>query len=90
MNTQLRRKKIEENLRAEGFCNVTSLARLLGVSEVTIRNDLNALEETGKVTRIHGGAILAVERSRGEYFEERVSINQDQKTLDRSPRRCSG
>ena len=79
MNTQLRRKKIEEILHAEGFCNVTSLARVLGVSEVTIRNDLSALEDEGKVTRIHGGAILAMERSRGEYFEERTSINQGKK-----------
>ncbi len=79
MNTQLRRKKIEQILHAEGFCNVTSLARVLGVSEVTIRNDLSALEDEGKVTRIHGGAILAMERSRGEYFEERTSINQGKK-----------
>ena len=79
MNTQLRRKKIEEILHTEGFCNVTSLARVLGVSEVTIRNDLSALEDEGKVTRIHGGAILAMERARGEHFEERTSINQGKK-----------
>ena len=79
MNTQARRKKIEEILHAEGFCNVTSLAKLLGASEVTIRNDLSTLEEEGKVTRIHGGAILTVERPRGEHFEERTTVNQDKK-----------
>src|SRR5579859_843898 len=79
MNTQVRRKKIEEILHAEGFCNVTSLAKLLGASEVTIRNDLSTLEEEGKVTRIHGGAILTVERPRGEHFEERTTVNQDKK-----------
>ena len=79
MNTQARRKKIEEVLHAEGFCNVTSLAKLLGASEVTIRNDLSTLEDEGKVTRIHGGAILTAERSRGEYFEERTAVNQGKK-----------
>lgn len=79
MNTQTRRKRIEEILHAEGFCNVASLAKLLGASEVTIRNDLSTLEDEGKVTRIHGGAILAMERPRGEHFEERTTVNQEKK-----------
>jgi ribose transport system substrate-binding protein len=79
MNTQTRRKRIEEILHIEGFCNVASLAKLLGASEVTIRNDLSTLEDEGKVTRIHGGAILAQERPRGEYFEERTTVNQEKK-----------
>ena len=58
---------------------MTALARLLGASEVTIRNDLSVLEDEGKVTRIHGGAILAMEHPRGEHFEERSIINQRQK-----------
>ncbi len=79
MNTQARRKRIEELLHAEGFCSVSSLAKQLDVSEVTIRNDLSSLEDEGKVTRIHGGAMLAMERARGESFEERSTINQDKK-----------
>jgi ribose transport system substrate-binding protein len=79
MNTQARRKRIEEILHAEGFCSVSSLARQLDVSEVTIRNDLSSLEDEGKVTRLHGGAMLAIERARGESFEERSTINQDKK-----------
>ncbi len=79
MNTQTRREKIKELLRAEGFCHVGSLAKHLSVSEVTIRNDLSVLEDEGIVTRIHGGAILTTERTHGEHFEERVSINQDKK-----------
>jgi ribose transport system substrate-binding protein len=79
MNTQARRKTIEEILHAEGFCSVASLARQLNVSEVTIRNDLSALEDEQKVTRIHGGAILTTERTRAESFEERSAINQGKK-----------
>jgi ribose transport system substrate-binding protein len=79
MNTQSRRQKIEEILQIEGFCTVAALAKSLGVSEVTVRNDLSALEDEKKVTRIHGGAILTAERSRGAHFEERSSVNQDKK-----------
>jgi ribose transport system substrate-binding protein len=79
MNTQTRREKIKELLRVEGFCHVGSLAKHLAVSEVTIRNDLSALEDEGIVSRVHGGAILVGERMRGQHFEERVSINQDKK-----------
>jgi ribose transport system substrate-binding protein len=79
MNTQARRKNIEKLLHAEGFCSVNALAKRLNVSEVTIRNDLSALEDEEKVTRIHGGAILATERLRAESFEERSTINQREK-----------
>jgi ribose transport system substrate-binding protein len=34
------------------------MAELLDVSEGTIRNDLQALEESGKVTRVRGGAVV--------------------------------
>jgi DeoR/GlpR family transcriptional regulator of sugar metabolism len=37
---------------------VPELANLLGVSEGTVRNDLNALELEKRLTRVHGGAIL--------------------------------
>src|SRR5258708_31864633 len=79
MNTQARRKRIEELLHAEGFCSVSSLAKQLDVSEVTIRNDLSSLEDEGKVTRIHGGAKLAMERARGEAFQKGSTKKQDKK-----------
>ena len=79
MNSQARRKNIEEILHAEGFCSVNALARRLNVSEVTIRNDLSVLEDEQKVTRIHGGAILVTDRMRAESFEERSTINQREK-----------
>jgi DeoR family transcriptional regulator of aga operon len=44
-STVERRKLIMEKLDAEGRLDVTSLSKELGVSEVTIRNDLNWLEK---------------------------------------------
>jgi len=37
---------------------VSEVAKGLGVSEGTIRNDLNALEAEGRLKRVHGGAVL--------------------------------
>lgn len=51
-----RHRKIEALLEAHGECSVGLLAGELGVSEMTIRRDLNALAEGGRILRTHGGA----------------------------------
>lgn len=53
-----RQRIVEERLRQKGEVLVAALAREFGVSEVTIRRDLTALEERGVAQRSHGGAIL--------------------------------
>jgi len=45
-------------LRKQPGLRVPEIARTLGVSEGTVRNDLNALEEEGRLKRVHGGAVL--------------------------------
>jgi DeoR family transcriptional regulator of aga operon len=52
-----RQKEITDRLRAEGRVSVTGLAEALGVSVVTIRNDLEALEQQQLLLRLRGGAI---------------------------------
>jgi ribose transport system substrate-binding protein len=44
-------------LQAQGSVRVSELSRQLGVSDVTIRSDLAALERKSQLQRIHGGAI---------------------------------
>lgn len=53
-----RRQSILRLLREQPGIKVTQLADLLDVSAGTIRNDLNALEQEGKVKRVLGGAVL--------------------------------
>lgn len=53
-----RRQRIIDLLRESGKVQVHTLSWELGVSEVTIRNDLNELASEGLLTRTHGGAIL--------------------------------
>ncbi len=64
-----RREIILEVLAEAGSVSVSSLAKRLGVTPVTVRTDLVALEEEGVLARIHGGALPAfhsniLERSR--------------------------
>ncbi len=53
-----RRQRIIALLRERPGLRVSELAQLLGVSDGTIRNDLNVLDEAGQVTRVRGGAVL--------------------------------
>lgn len=53
-----RRERILYILNGHGRCLVSDLARDLSVSEVTIRQDLDLLEQRGLLRRTHGGAIL--------------------------------
>ena len=65
-----------ELLRKQPGLRVPEIARVEGVSEGTVRNDLNALEEAGHLTRMHGGAVLAERLSQfdlsfGQRYRER-------------------
>jgi DeoR/GlpR family transcriptional regulator of sugar metabolism len=53
-----RRQSLLELLRKQPGLSVAELAQILGVSEGTVRNDFNALEQEGRLKRIHGGAVL--------------------------------
>jgi DeoR/GlpR family transcriptional regulator of sugar metabolism len=53
-----RRDKILELLKEDGSAKVIELAKLFKVTEVTIRQDLEKLENDGLVLREHGGAFL--------------------------------
>lgn len=53
-----RRLFILELLRKQPDLRVKQIAKHLDVSVGTIRNDLNALEKNGYLTRLHGGAVL--------------------------------
>lgn len=58
MTTYERRQSLLELLRKQPGLRVKEIALALGISEGTVRNDLNALEEDGHLTRVHGGAVL--------------------------------
>lgn len=53
-----RRSDILALLQQKGSCRVEALAQHFNVSSVTIRSDLNSLEQQGYITRSHGFAVL--------------------------------
>ena len=55
--TESRRQQLARLVGDRGFVRVTDAADELGVSVVTIRGDLAALERRGAVVRVHGGAM---------------------------------
>ncbi|MGX2948070.1 DeoR/GlpR family DNA-binding transcription regulator [Frederiksenia canicola] len=56
-NTQQRRQIIAAMVQEQGEVSVESLSSLFETSEVTIRKDLTALEESGFLLRRYGGAV---------------------------------
>ncbi|MCI2957929.1 DeoR/GlpR family DNA-binding transcription regulator [Agromyces atrinae] len=56
--TALRRRELALALVTErGFVRVRELAESFGVTDVTARADLDALERAGEIRRVHGGAV---------------------------------
>lgn len=54
-----RRALILDEIRRRGGVRVNDLTRQLGVSDMTIRRDLDALARSGAVEKVHGGAVPA-------------------------------
>jgi DNA-binding LacI/PurR family transcriptional regulator len=54
-----RRDRLVALLGQRGRLRVVDLARELGVTAMTVRRDLAALEAAGSIIRVHGGAALA-------------------------------
>lgn len=53
-----RRVKILDLIREDGHAKVQDLSKIFNVTDVTIRQDLEALEKMGYIQREHGGAFL--------------------------------
>ncbi|MCL6594806.1 MAG: DeoR/GlpR family DNA-binding transcription regulator [Firmicutes bacterium] len=69
-----RRQEIGRRIHAYGRVSVREMARVLGVSQETVRRDLETLAERGIVERTHGGAVSpawAAERT----FAEQVRLH---------------
>lgn len=54
-----RHERILSELAHRGAISVVDVARLLRVSEATVRRDLDLLAKRGRVRRTHGGAVLS-------------------------------
>jgi len=67
----IRQSEILQIIRSEGQVTVDGLVDRFGVAAQTIRRDLTELDETGKVRRVHGGAMLPSSIANIGYRERR-------------------
>ncbi len=74
-----RRKRIVEKLNSEGKVRVADLSAEFGISEVTIRNDLDGLEKQGFLERVHGGAVSTYRAYYNMDLYERAKTNEAEK-----------
>jgi DeoR/GlpR family transcriptional regulator of sugar metabolism len=75
-NTQQRRHTIISELNAHGEVSVEQLTKKFDISEVTIRKDLNILEQSGLLLRRYGGAV-ALPKEIIEPKSKKVSIRKE-------------
>ena len=76
-----RRRRILEWMQEEGSARVRELAEAFGVSDATIRQDLEKLENEGFVIREHGGAFL----NRGTPQSDPLTLHH-QENMDKKRR----
>lgn len=73
-----RREKIAQLLKKHRYLNIGELCVEFGISEATARRDMTVLQQDGKITRMHGGALGEFdttfaslrERERKQYAEK--------------------
>ncbi len=74
-----RQKRIMESLSRDGSVLVSKLSLELGVTEETIRRDLEKLEKQENLRRTHGGAVPIDETTYELSLEKRKSTNVEAK-----------
>lgn len=73
-----RRSKILEQLGKYGQVSTQSLVKVFDVSEDTVRRDLKELAESGRLKKVHGGAVLTSPVPFAH--SERANLNREAKS----------
>ena len=83
MLTEERYNIILELLREKRSVTVAEIKDRLGISESTIRRDLNALAQEGKLTKVFGGAVVPDNVSNGIELSvpQKLQVNEREKRL---------
>src|ERR1035438_9791476 len=76
-----RQSLILQSVRSDGSARVSDLTQRLGVSDMTIRRDLEVLAREGLVEKVHGGAVLpGIPASHEPGFEAKLVLERPEKT----------
>jgi DeoR/GlpR family transcriptional regulator of sugar metabolism len=79
MLARQRQARILDEVRRSGGVRVSELTTLLGVSDMTIRRDLDQLALDGAIQKVHGGAVLGSHVTEEPGFEAKSNIAQPAK-----------
>jgi DeoR/GlpR family transcriptional regulator of sugar metabolism len=79
LSTEKRRHQIVEELERDHILTVSELSSRLGISEVSIRRDLEHLQERSLLKRIRGGAVLINDCVSDTTLTEKEQLNLDRK-----------
>ena len=74
-----RQQHIARIVEEHGRARVAELSRLFGVSGVTIRKDLDVLEQQGRLVRTHGGAVSPPRTGAERAFDIRERLQREEK-----------
>jgi DeoR/GlpR family transcriptional regulator of sugar metabolism len=74
-----RRERVRQIVRSRHAVRVEDLKDELGVSTATIRRDLDELEESGELRRVHGGAVSIEDRPIETRFEAKATEHAAEK-----------
>ncbi|NUT47547.1 MAG: DeoR/GlpR family transcriptional regulator [Saccharothrix sp.] len=77
-----RRQWLLEHLAGRGVLRITHIARIMGVTPVTARRDVNDLAAEGLVERVHGGVRLVASGEAGERADAKPAIGMVVPSLD--------
>jgi DeoR family transcriptional regulator of aga operon len=75
----LRRDRMLDLIGRHGFVRVGDLSEAFQVSDVTVRSDLDLLDQQQSIRRVHGGAVLRGSGMREPSFEEALETSADEK-----------
>jgi DeoR family transcriptional regulator of aga operon len=79
LKAALRHDTIRRAIEVDGRVSIAELKDRLGVSEVTIREDLKHLESRGVLKRIRGGAVMSRDGAMEMSLEETSTTNRAEK-----------
>src|SRR5512135_2860083 len=74
-----RRERLRHLVEARGAARLEELSLALGVSQATVRRDLDELASAGKVRRVHGGAVAVDDRPSELTFDVKTAEAADEK-----------
>jgi DeoR family fructose operon transcriptional repressor len=78
-----RRSQLLELVRARRFASLPELVDELGVSESTVRRDLEYLDEQGTAKRIHGGVLYTGGSPKLPHFEQQPAHWEEKRAVAR-------